>query len=99
MSKIKCRNCDRLRPSFCLGVDDCDKCRPEIARLKTQKIELAWEDIRARRNRLLEACNWTQLEDTPPATKERWKPYRDALRDIPQTFKNPSDVVWPKPPT
>ena len=28
-----------------------------------------------------------------------WKTYRQALRDITDTFENPNDVVFPEPPT
>ena len=31
--------------------------------------------------------------------KNAWLNYRQALRDIPQTFENPYDVVWPTKPT
>ncbi|MCY9828594.1 phage tail assembly chaperone [Vibrio chagasii] len=28
-----------------------------------------------------------------------FRQYRQALRDIPQTFSNPEDVVWPQKPS
>ncbi|MEZ8021375.1 phage tail assembly chaperone [Vibrio splendidus] len=34
-----------------------------------------------------------QLDVTP------FRQYRQALRDIPQTFTNPEDVVWPQKPS
>ncbi|MFA0486603.1 phage tail assembly chaperone [Vibrio sp. 10N.222.55.B11] len=34
-----------------------------------------------------------ELDATP------FRQYRQALRDIPQTFTNPEDVVWPQKPS
>jgi hypothetical protein len=59
-----------------------------------------WTIIRARRNNLLSACDYTALSDYPITTTKKadWKKYRQALRDIPQVFKSPDDVVFPPPP-
>lgn len=44
--------------------------------------------IREYRNRLLVESDWTQLPDAPLKEEERkaWKDYRQALRDLPQTW-------------
>lgn len=60
---------------------------------------VTWDEIRAHRNALLAASDWTQLPDVPLANKEAWAQYRQALRDIPQQFSDPANVVWPVPPT
>jgi len=59
--------------------------------------ERAWAAVRADRDRLLTASDWTQVADAPvdPAP---WAVYRQALRDIPQDFASPDDVVWPEAP-
>ncbi|HOB44347.1 MAG TPA: tail fiber assembly protein, partial [Bacillota bacterium] len=56
-----------------------------------------WAAIRIVRNRLLAECDWTQIPDVPltEEQKEAWREYRQALRDIPQTFATPDEVVWP----
>ena len=61
---------------------------------------LTWDDIRAERDGLLAASDWTQVDDTPliNAQKSVWAAYRQALRDVPQTFATPADVVWPEAP-
>lgn len=61
---------------------------------------ITWEIIRARRNELLAMSDWTQLPDAPMdhSLRKAWARYRQALRDIPQTFLRPEDVVWPSPP-
>ena len=56
-----------------------------------------WADIRSRRNNLLNTCDYTQMPDFP-GDKEAWATYRQALRDIPQAFANPADVIWPTAP-
>lgn len=65
------------------------------------KLDLAWADLRARRNQLLAACDWTQLVDTHMSQdrKEAWAEYRQALRDLPETATDPTQVNWPLDPT
>lgn len=59
-----------------------------------------WAAIRSRRDMLLTACDWTQISDVPLTEEQTaaWREYRQALRDIPQTFATPEGVVWPTPP-
>jgi hypothetical protein len=54
--------------------------------------------IRAERNALLAATDWTQLPDVPEATREAYAVYRQALRDVPQQATFPDAVVWPERP-
>ena len=58
---------------------------------------LTWNKIRDRRNKLLMLSDYTQVNDWP-GNKQVWIMYRQALRDIPQTYTNPEDVVWPTQP-
>jgi hypothetical protein len=58
---------------------------------------VTWDDIRNRRKALLESSDHTQTLDWP-GDKAAWTVYRQALRDIPQTFANPADVIWPTAP-
>jgi hypothetical protein len=59
-----------------------------------------WAAIRIVRNRLLAECDWTQVLDAPFSEDESaaWKTYRQALRDIPQAYATPDEVVWPDQP-
>lgn len=60
--------------------------------------ELAWGKIRAERDARLSACDWTQAADAPVDAKA-WAAYRQALRDLPATIKDPTtEVEWPTPP-
>jgi len=60
-----------------------------------------WPLIRARRDDLVEACDWTQLPDSPLASglKSKWAIYRQALRDLPQKYSDPATVIWPVSPS
>jgi hypothetical protein len=61
---------------------------------------LGWKAVRGERDGLLAGCDWTQVADAPLTAGEReaWADYRQALRDVPQTFDSPDDVVWPEAP-
>ena len=59
---------------------------------------ITWDTIRGQRNGLLYESDWVGLSDSNPPNKQAWLDYRQALRNIPQTFSNPEDVVWPQKP-
>ena len=64
------------------------------------RLELPWYPIREERDRLLSACDWTQTNDVPLTAEQKaaWADYRQALRDIPQSFDSADDVIWPEAP-
>lgn len=59
-------------------------------------------EIRAERNRLLTACDWTQASDSPLSSSDKtaWATYRQSLRDFPavNTATTWEDIVWPTQP-
>lgn len=57
-----------------------------------------WAQIRAQRDNLLKESDWVGLTDVNISNKQAWQNYRQELRDIPQNFINPQDVVWPTKP-
>ena len=57
----------------------------------------AWAQVRVERDRLLAASDWTQVADAP-VDAEVWADYRQALRDVPQDFASPDEVVFPAVP-
>lgn len=57
-----------------------------------------WDNIRRRRDAELSASDWTQVADAP-VDSAAWAVYRQALRDVPQDFATPDEVVWPTPPS
>jgi hypothetical protein len=42
------------------------------------------EAVRYERDRRIASTDWTQSADVPQSTKDKWAPYRQALRDFPQ---------------
>ena len=62
--------------------------------------------LRARRNKLLEQCDWMAMSDYPMT--DAWKTYRQALRDLPANSPSASintttgkleNVTWPTIPS
>ncbi|MDA0115542.1 tail fiber assembly protein [Vibrio sp. 2art] len=60
-----------------------------------------WELVREKRQPLIDQTDWTQMPDAQLTTdkKAEFANYRQLLRDLPQTYDNPDDVVWPAKPT
>ncbi len=58
------------------------------------------EEMRAQRDKLLADTDWTQVLDAPidAATREAYRTYRQALRDVPEQAGFPVDVIWPDMP-
>ena len=63
---------------------------PDVAQLATM--------ARDKRDALLAASDWTQLPDVPAETAEAWRPYRQALRDVPAQAGFPTSIDWPVSP-
>ena len=57
----------------------------------------AWDNLRATRNAMLSASDWTQVADAP-VDKAAWAAYRQALRDLPSNTIDPLNVIWPDTP-
>ena len=70
----------------------------EIAPYEPPPIEYYESEVRAQRDYLLAQTDWTQAVDVPQAIKDKWAPYRQALRDVPQQAGFPMNVTWPTKP-
>lgn len=74
-----------------------------VADLTAEEIQSAKDSamaqIRGQRNRLLAACDWTQIADST-ADKTAWATYRQALRDLPSTITGDPRTFsdWPHDP-
>ena len=69
--------------------------------LSTEAITAAkWLDIRQERNQLLAETDWviTMHKEKGTNIPTAMKTYRQALRDITDTYASPDDVVWPEKP-
>jgi len=61
------------------------------------------KESRANRNVRLQKSDWTQFPDSPlsDTKKAEWTTYRQALRDIPETYSDATsldDIIWPTKP-
>jgi hypothetical protein len=54
--------------------------------------------VRKERDTLIAETDWVSGDDVPQALKDKWYPYRQALRDITQNYDNIETVVWPVKP-
>ena len=63
-------------------------------------IETRWEIVRHTRNQLLADSDWTQLPDADLTEQQvqAWRDYRQALRDLTDSFNSPEDVQLPEKP-
>jgi hypothetical protein len=62
------------------------------------ELEGQWSRVREQRNQLLQASDWTQIEDYDlGADRAAWASYRQALRDI-RDQPNPFSITWPLAP-
>lgn len=57
--------------------------------------------LREKRNDLLQESDWTQVLDAPISSETRnaYREYRKALRDIPEQEGFPDNVIWPNLPS
>lgn len=55
------------------------------------------EQLRAERNKRLQDTDWMALSDVTMTAE--WSTYRQALRDITNTYTSLQDVVWPSKPS
>ena len=76
-----------------------DKTVEEIEEEAAKELEMQWYQVKSNRDELLKNSDILVLidrwEPLSTARKEEIINYRQALRDIPQTFQDPTEVVWP----
>lgn len=75
----------------------------QVANLSAEEIQAAKDSamaqLRATRNTLLTACDWTQIPDCTIPKKAEWATYRQTLRDFPATVSDARVAVeWPHNP-
>ena len=75
----------------------------QVADMSAEEIQAAKDSamaqLRATRNALLLACDWTQITDCTIPKKAEWATYRQTLRDFPATVSDArSTITWPHNP-
>lgn len=81
------------------GVDPISGSLIELPPTEPSQADLA-AAARARRDALLQACDWTQGNDSPLGADARaaWAAYRSALRGVPEQEGFPRAIDWPGAP-
>ena len=79
------------------GYDDAASQASSIADTITKRPPANPDNVRAERDRLLAASDWTQVSDAP-VDQAAWATYRQALRDVPQQAGFPDNITWPEVP-
>lgn len=76
-----------------------DKTPEEIEEDENKELEMQWYQVRSQRDEMLKQSDLLVLidrwESLSTERKEEIRNYRQALRDIPETFQDPTQVVWP----
>lgn len=81
-------------------VDDREQPSPEAVATKLEELKTqeTLYFLRIERDKLLKETDWTAGDDVPQTIKDNFRPYRQALRDITQTYTSLQEVVWPIKP-
>lgn len=69
----------------------------ELAAQNAVKEDNEKQEVRDKRDSLLQMSDWTQLADAP-VDKNAWATYRQALRDVPAQSGFPWTITWPDAP-
>lgn len=77
-----------------------DKTEQELEKEKEDELKNKWLEIRFQRDELLKNSDILVLidrwENLSSEKKDQIKFYRQKLRDIPNDFDNPYEIIWPK---
>ena len=87
--------------SLNLSTYELDKAFGELKELyNTDYKNAAFYDVRKKRNELLNQTDWmiARAVEKSEEIPETLKIYRQTLRDLPDLYDNPDDIVWPKLP-
>lgn len=62
--------------------------------------DIAWDNLRAERDKLLAESDWTQIPDAPLTEQQKsdWATYRKSLRDLPENTPDPANPTYPEKP-
>ena len=96
--KVREITCDDAALAANLTIARAEACNGEYT---IEDVPMAEEEARAQRDKLLEDTDWTQVLDAPidAATREAYRAYRQALRDIPEQDGFPETITWPELPS
>ena len=72
--------------------------KPTETQVNAKIAEVKLDEVRAERNAKLAETDWTQSRDVTLTNDADWQTYRQALRDITDTYSDLDSVVWPTKP-
>lgn len=79
-----------------------DRTPEELQEIENIEIQNKWNNIRSQRDELLKQSDIYVLVDRWNSMdldkQQEWSNYRQQLRDLPENFSNPDDVVFPDIP-
>ena len=101
-----CSACGHLFNALFMNPDGiCNSCKAEQLRLDELEneapiVEEQWNDIKAKRNQILNETLWTIQPDSPLTVECQadFATYRRTLHRLTIDFTDPDDVVWPTIP-
>ncbi len=66
--------------------------------IESGQYDVSWIEVRKERNEALEISDWRAVSDR--TMSQAWIDYRQALRDLPQTYESANDAAdnFPIPP-
>lgn len=74
----------------------------ELDSIKNQNFILFLTSLRSERDQKLKESDWTQTSDVVKMKSlewnNAWSEYRQQLRDLPASFTEPGEIIWPNLP-
>ena len=61
-------------------------------------VYMTWDEVKRNRDDILLKTDWRDLPSYPGADQAAWRTYRQELRDLPQTYAEVGDIVFPTEP-
>ncbi|WP_052713192.1 tail fiber assembly protein [Pseudoalteromonas rubra] len=67
---------------------------------EVKRVCTTWCEVRQQRDNALADSDFTQVTDSPLSNEQQqlWATYRQTLRNLPETFETPEQVIWPQRP-
>tara|TARA_B100000959_G_scaffold127128_1_gene133450 strand:+ start:6906 stop:7259 length:354 start_codon:yes stop_codon:yes gene_type:complete len=76
---------------------------PKVGSMKLDKdthdfVYMTWDEVKRNRDDILSKTDWRDLPSYPGADQAAWRTYRQELRDLPQTYAEVENIVFPTEP-
>ena len=82
--------------NICVNHWDRAEPKPTEEQLEAALHRANWDEVRKQRNLLLVETDW--YANTDVTMSDEMRIYRQALRELPASTENSSDIVWPEKP-